>query len=132
MACRVLEVSRSGYYDWRYRRPSDRDVADAWLTNTILDVHTDSRCCYGSPRVHAELRLGLGIRCGRKRVARLMRQAQIAGIGHRRKNRRHRPAPAVHDDLVRRRFVVDGPDRLWCTDITEHPTGDGKIYLRRG
>lgn len=129
VTCRVLKVSRSGYYDWRHCRPSDRDVADAWLTNTILAVHADSRCSYGSPRVHAELRLGLGVRCGRKRVARLMRQAQIAGIGHRRKKGRHRPAPAVHDDLVRRHFVVDGPDRLWCTDITEHPTGDGKIYL---
>jgi len=129
VACRVLEVSRSGYYDWRHRPPSARDVDDAWLTNTILDVHTGSRCSYGAPRVHAELRLGLGVRCGRKRVARLMRQARICGIGHRRKRGRRRPAPAVHVDLVRRRFIADAPDRLWCTDITEHPTGDGTVYL---
>ncbi len=125
----MLQVSRSGYYDWRHRPPSDRDVADAWLTNTILAVHADSRCSYGSPRVHAELRLGLGLRCGRKRVARLMRQARICGIDHRRKRGRRRPAPATHADLVRRRFVADTPDRLWCTDITEHPTGDGTLYL---
>ena len=128
VACRVLNVSRSGYYDWRHRQPSALDVTDAWLTNTILAVHADSRCSYGSPRVHAELRLGLGIRCGRKRVARLMRQAGIAGIGHRGKKNRRRPAPAVHDDLVGRRFVADAPDRLWCTDITEHPTTGGKVY----
>ncbi len=80
--------------------------------------------------MHAELRLGLGIRCGRKRVARLMRLAGICGIGHRHtKNRRHRPAPATHDDLVGRRFVAEAPDRLWCTDITQHPTGDGTVYL---
>ncbi len=129
VACRVLKVSRSGYYDWRHRPPSTRDVADAYLTDIILDVHTDSRCSYGAPRVHAELRLGLGVRCGRKRVARLMRQARICGIGHRRKRGRRRPAPATHDDLVRRRFRADAPDRLWCTDITEHPTGDGTVYL---
>ncbi len=92
-----------------------------------MQVHADSRCSYGSPRVHAELQLGLGLRCGRKRVARLMRQAGIAGIGHRHKKRR-RPASATHDDLVERRFWADEPDRLWCTDITEHPTGGGKVY----
>ncbi len=125
----MLKVSRSGYYEWRHRPPSTRDLADAWLTNTILAVHRDSRCSYGSPRVHAELRLGLGIGCGRKRVARLMREAGIAGLCHHRKKGRHRPAAAVHDDLVHRRFVADTPDRLWCTDITEHPTGDGTLYL---
>ncbi len=79
--------------------------------------------------MHAELHLGLWVRCGRKRVAQLMRHVGIAGIGHRHKKRRNRPAPAVHADLVQRRFRVDEPDRLWCTDITEHPTGDGTVYL---
>jgi putative transposase len=81
-----------------------------------------SRGSYGAPRVHAELRLGMGLPIGRKRVARLMRQAEICGIGGARKTRRRRPDPAVYDDLVQRRFVADGPDRLWCTDVTEHPT----------
>lgn len=81
----------------------------------------------GAPRVHAELRLGMGIRVGRKRVARLLRMLTLAGISHRPK-RRHRPAEAVHDDLVQRRFVADAPGRLWCTDITEHPTSTGKVY----
>jgi transposase InsO family protein len=128
VACRVLGVSRSGYYEARGRPPSPRAVADAALTETIRDIHTMSRGSYGAPRVHAELRLGLGVRCGRKRVARLMRADGLAGATHRRKHRRGRPAEAVHDDLVQRRFVADAPDRLWCTDITEHPTAEGKVY----
>lgn len=86
-----------------------------------------SRCSYGAPRVHAELRLGMGVQVGRKRVARLLRVVGRRGISHRHK-RRHRPAVAVHDDLVQRQFIADGPDRLWCTDITEHPTRLGKVY----
>ena len=127
VACRVLKVSRSGYYEWVRRPPSDRDLEDAHLANTIMDIHHASRGSYGSPRVHAELRLGMGVKVGRKRVARLMRMLQVAGISHRPK-KRHRPAAAVHEDLVQRKFVADGPDRLWCTDITEHPTRGGKVY----
>jgi transposase InsO family protein len=77
--------------------------------------------------VHAELRLGMGVQVGRKRVARLLRMVGRRGIAHRHK-RRHRPEPAVHQDLVQRRFTANGPDRLWCTDITEHPTTGGKVY----
>lgn len=127
VACRVLEVSRSGYYEWVKRLPSQRDLEDAYLANTIVTIHADSRCSYGSPRVHAELRLGMGVQVGRKRVARLMRMLRVAGISHKPK-KRHRPAAAVHEDLVQRKFVADGPDRLWCTDITEHPTRGGKVY----
>ena len=128
MACRVLRVSRSGYYDWAERGPSARDLEDAYLANTIVDIHAMSRCSYGAPRVHAELRLGMGVRVGRKRVARLMRIIGRRGIAHQHKRRGHRPAAAVHEDLVQRKFVASGPDRLWCTDITEHPTRGGKVY----
>ena len=129
VACRVLGVSRSGFYQWQQRQhqPAARTVCDAQLTATITEVHRASRGCYGSPRVHAELRLGLGLACGRKRVARLMRLAGLTGIGARRKTRPHRPAPAVHEDLVKRRFIADAPNRLWCTDVTEHPTDEGKV-----
>jgi putative transposase len=128
VACRVLHVSRSGYYDWLRRPPSGRAVSDAALLIAITEVHAASRATYGAPRVHAELRLGLGLACGRKRVARLMRTAGLAGICHRRKHRWAGPLPAPHADLVQRRFVADAPDRLWVTDITEHPTAGGKIY----
>ncbi len=79
--------------------------------------------------MHSEPRLGLGVRCGRKRVARLMRLAGLRGIAAVRKGRRARAADPVHEDLVHRQFRVEHPDRLWCTDITEHPTAEGKVYL---
>jgi putative transposase len=127
VACRMLRVSTSGYYEWRGRAPSARAVVDAALTVQIVAIHAMSRGTYGVPRVHAELRLGRDVHCGRKRIARLMRSVGLQGICHRR--RKHgRPAPAVHDDLVHRRFVADAPDRLWLTDITEHPTREGKVY----
>ena len=128
VACRVLRVSSSGYYEWRERGPSARARADEVLSAEIAEIHTMSRGTYGSPRVHAELRLGRDVRCGRKRVARLMRTAGLQGA-FRRRGRRRYPAPPVHDDLVQRRFYADAPDRLWVTDITEHPTREGKVYL---
>jgi putative transposase len=127
-ACRVLGVSRSGFTDWRRRPVSARQVADTALIETITLIHRQSRASYGAPRVHAELRLGLGVACGRKRVARLMRQAGVSGISHRKKSGRQRRLPAPHEDLVKRRFVADRPNQLWATDITEHPTREGRVY----
>lgn len=128
VTCRVLKVSTSGYYDWLKRPLSARCEADAALTETIREVHYDSRGTYGAPRVHAELRLGLGLRIGRKRVARLMRANGLRGVCHRRKRRGWRPVPAPHDDLVKRQFIADRPDRVWFTDITQHRTADGWVY----
>ena len=128
MTCRVLNLSRSTYYDAAGRPPSARAVADMALTSSIREVHQMSRGSYGAPRVHAELRLGQGLQIGRKRVARLMRSAGLQGICHRRKRGRSGPLPAVHDDLVKRVFAADAPDRLWATDVTEHPTSTGKVY----
>lgn len=107
---------------------SDRAIADRVLMDTITEIHELSRGSYGVPRVHAELRLGMGIRCGRKRVARLMRIAGLSGISHRPKKGRERRLPAPHDDLVKRRFVADRPNQIWATDITEHPTREGRVY----
>lgn len=132
-SCRAMKVTTSGFYEWRARQhdPSPRRREDTALTATILEIHRQSRGTYGSPRVHAELRLGEGIRVGRKRVERLMRQAGITGIYRRRKQgcTRRDPAAIPSDDLVNRRFTVTAPDRLWVSDITEHPTGTGKVYL---
>lgn len=127
VTCRVLGLPRSTFYDATTRAPSMRAVEDARLTALIVEVHADSRGTYGAPRVHAELRLGLGLAVGRKRVARLMRDASIRGVCHRRKTR-HRPDTATHDDLVLRRFHADGPDRVWFTDITQHRAADGWVY----
>ncbi len=111
MLCRVLGVGTSSFYDWRRRRscPSARSVADAELTERIRAIHAASRRSYGSPRVWAELRLGEGIRCSRKRVERLMRLARIQGL-HRRKFRgctQRNPHGVPSDDLVNRCFAVD-------------------------
>lgn len=127
VACRVLGVSRSGYYDWLGRPPSAREEANTLLTKQIIEIHEQSRGTYGWPRVHAELVLGLGVEVNHKRVARLMRQAGVQGL-YRRRTRRGPAGPATEDDLVHRQFAVDAQDRLWLTDITEHPTGEGKLY----
>jgi len=127
LLCRVLGVSRAGYYAWRARSPSARAVADAALTETIRAIHRRSRGTYGAPRVHAELVEEHGVRCGRKRVARLMRAAGVAGCHRRRAARttRRDAAAAPGPDLVRRAFAADAPNRLWTADITYLPTWSG-------
>jgi putative transposase len=129
--CRRLGVSTSGYYAWRVRRPSARAVADAGLTATIRQIHAASRGTYGAPRVHAELDDAHGLRCGRKRVARLMRTAGLVGVCRRRTARttRRDETAAPSDDLVRRSFAAAAPDRLWVADITYLPTWQGFLYL---
>jgi transposase InsO family protein len=128
--CRVLGVSPSGYWAWRRRDPSERSTRDAELTERIRAIHRRSRGTYGCPRVHAELRAD-GERCGRKRVARLMRAAGLAGVHRRRfvvttlRDPDATPAP----DLVKRDFHPAGPDRLWVADITALPTWAGFLYL---
>jgi putative transposase len=132
MCCRVLGLSSAGFYEWRARQahPAARTIADRELTERIIEIHRQSRGTYGAPRVHAELRLGQGIRVGRKRVERLMRAAGIEGVTRRRRRgcTRRDPKATPSDDLVVRQFRPQEPDRLWVADITEHPTGDGKVY----
>jgi putative transposase len=101
---------------------------DAELVSLIAEIHTRSRCTYGAPRVHAELGR-LGRRCGRKRVARLMRGQRLVGVHARRRWRRGRPDTASAPDLVRRDFNPAGPDRLWAADVTQFRTGEGWLYL---
>lgn len=132
-ACRTLGVSTSGFYDWRDAQvhPCQRRRDDAVLADTIRSVHRQSRGTYGSPRVHAELRLGQDIRVGRKRVERLMRAEGLQGVTRRRRRGlTRRDAGAVpSDDLVARRFNPDRPNQLWVADITEHPSDEGRVYL---
>lgn len=130
LMCRLLGVSRSGYYAWRDRPPSRRSREDAALTSKICEIHERSRETYGYPRVHAELR-ALGVRCGRRRVARLMREAGLRGCMRGRPTRTTRTdARAVAaPDLVRRDFAAAFPDRLWVADITYIHTDEGFLYL---
>jgi putative transposase len=128
--CRVLGVSPGGYYAWRFRPQSKRAVADEELTRKIRGIHARSRGTYGVPRIHAEL-VAEGVHVGRKRVARLMREAGLEGVSRRkritttRRDRDGRPAP----DLVDRVFQAEAPDRLWVADITYVPTWAGFLYL---
>jgi putative transposase len=131
--CRALKVSKSGYYGWRDRAPSARARTDAVLSEKIARIYRDSRETYGAPRIHFELRT-LGVRCARKRVGRLMREARLFGCGGRRRKarttlrsqtERNPPAP----DLVKRNFAPEAPDRLWVADITYVRTWEGWLYL---
>jgi putative transposase len=128
--CRMLGVSRSGYYDWRDRPSSVRNRADAALTKRIRKIHERSRHTYGSPRIHAELR-ALGTRCGRKRVERLMRKARLQGCmrGRRRGTTRRSKRAAAAEDLVKRDFAATRSDKVWVADITYVATGEGFLYL---
>jgi putative transposase len=127
LACRVLVVSESGFYAQRCRPPSVRSIRHAALTDLIRRIHVDSRGIYGARRVYAELTLGHGISVGRCAVEMLMHRAGIAGVSGRPRFRRI-PGMATASDLVERHFTREDPDRLWVTDITEHPTREGKIY----
>jgi putative transposase len=128
--CRVLGVSPSGYYAWSERPSSARAQADEILLGQIRAIHARSRGTYGARRIRVELR-AQGMRCARKRVARLMRQAGLAGAQRRRyrgTTRQDRTAIAA-PDLVQRDFTAFGPDQLWVADITYVPTGEGWLYL---
>lgn len=128
--CRVLDVARSGYDAWRRRGVSARQQADRQLSEQIGTVHQQSRQTYGSPRIHAALRQA-GVCCGRKRVARLMRQAGLTGCRARRRTRTTRsdPAHVPAPNLVERDFTVVQLDHLWVGDITYIPTWEGWLYL---
>jgi putative transposase len=131
LLCRVLGVGRTSFHDWQRRPPAERALFDAFLTDKIKHIHAASRGTYGSPRVHAELRLEHGIRVGRKRVERLMGQAGLEGIPVPRKARTTVGVEGVRcaPDLVERDFSAIAPDRLWCADITYLPTWEGWLYL---
>lgn len=127
---REIGDTASGYYAWSRRMMSVRAREDEQLQQRIRTIHLLSRSTYGAPRIHAELREE-GTHVGRKRVARLMRAAQLQGVSRRRstvttrRDRSARPAP----DLVDREFVADKPNALWVADITYVPTWTGFLYL---
>lgn len=129
--CRLLRISRSGYYAWLERPMCARKRADLVLTGKIETIHRASRGLYGSPMIHAELADDHQIRVGRKRVARLMRAAGLRGATLRRFVITTQPDLQAERavDLVDRKFYTDEPDRLWVADITYIPTWSGFLYL---
>lgn len=133
LMCRMLRVSRAGYYAWSSRKETRRDVADRELSVKIAEVHERTRGAYGSPRVYAELH-ELGEKCSRKRISRLMRSNGLVGKKRRTSKRsttNSTSAFAASPNLLERRFVPVGfaLNQVWAGDITEIPTGDGSLYL---
>lgn len=129
--CRALQVNRTSFHDWERRAPSSRALQDACLLEQIKQIHESKRRVYGAPRIHAELRLALGVRVGRKRVERLMRTAGISGLVAKKRGRTTIRVPGVRvaDDLVERRFRPAEPNVLWLADITYLRTWEGWLYL---
>jgi putative transposase len=125
--CRILGVAPSGYFSWRRRSPSPAQLRREWSRGVISQIHAGSRGVYGYRRVRAELKLGWQIAVSNKLVHKLMAEARLQGLPTRRQ-RRNLVNVATADDLVCRDFRREAPNELWLTDITEHPTREGKVY----
>ena len=125
--CRVLRVSRSGYYAWEARPKSNRQQRDEELLELIQGIFEASERLYGAPRVHAELRLQHQQRVAKKRVARLMRQAGLRARVRGRRRARKAPTEAVHPELLQRDFSASAPDGVWLADITQYRTDEGRL-----
>jgi len=125
--CRVLGFSKQAFYKWRKSPVTDREWSDAHLINAALDVHHDDPT-FGYRFIADEL-VEAGVTASENRVARLCSQQRIWSLHSRKRGLQRRPGPPVHDDLVERDFTATALNDLWLTDITEHPTGEGKLYL---
>ena len=126
LTCGVLGFSTQAFYKWRRRPCSDRDLDEAHLTNALVDLHEDDPE-FGYRFLADELQAA-GHKVSERRVWRLCRQQRLWSTTVKKGRHGKRPGPAVHDDLVQRQFRADRPDAIWLTDITEHPTAEGKLY----
>ncbi len=128
--CHTLGVSVSGYYDWCQRQPSAHEREDGELAKQIHRIFHQHRQVYGSPRVHAELR-AQGVRCSKQRVARLMREMELAAKRHRHKplGTQRRSGAAVAPNLLNREFEAEAPNRKWVSDTTYVWTLEGWLYV---
>jgi transposase InsO family protein len=128
VTCRVLDFSKQAYYAWVADPVTQRDWDNAHLINAALGIHAEDPE-FGYRLIADELNHTVGLAAGRNRVARLCASQGIRSVIHRRKHPVRRPGPPVHDDLVNRDFTAPAPNVLWLTDITEHHTEEGKLYL---
>jgi transposase InsO family protein len=127
VTCRVLGFSKQAFYRWKVNPVSQRDWDDAHLINAAYDIHADDPA-FGYRFIADEL-ADQGMVAGRNRVARLCSQQRIWSVFAKRRGLSRRAGPPVHDDLVQRRFTATTPNAVWLTDITEHHTGEGRLYL---
>lgn len=130
VTCRVLGFSKQAFYKWRRNPVTQRDWDDAHLINAALDIHADDPA-FGYRFIADELAAN-GIVAGENRVQRLCSQQRIWSIHAKQRGKRglnRKAGPPVHDDLVQRGFTAAAPNLVWLTDITEHATGEGKVYL---
>jgi putative transposase len=127
VTCRVLGFSKQAFYKWLAEPVCRRDWDDAHLINAALDIHHDDPE-FGYRFIADELAT-LGIRASRNRVNRLCTLQRIFSVHSKKRGTGRKPGPPVHDDLVERQFTAERPNLLWLTDITEHPTAEGKLYL---
>lgn len=132
LLCKTVGVTRQGYYAWKRRPPSRRELADRKLSERIRQIHLETEEIYGAPRIHSELKLVDGIKVGKKRVARLMRQLGIRGADGKRGGVRTTVRDPKRDsapDLVDRDFARAEPNRLWVCDLKYIQTGQGFLFL---
>ncbi len=127
VTCRVLGFSTQAFYAWKQQPVTDRDWDDAHLINAAIDIHHDDPA-FGYRFIADEL-AGHGITAGENRVARLCSVQGIWSVFAKKRGLARKAGPPVHDDLVDREFHAPEPNTVWLTDITEHPTGEGKLYL---
>jgi putative transposase len=127
LTCRVLGFSKQAFYKWQANPVTDREWADAHLINTALDIHADDPA-FGY-RFIADQLAERGITASENRVQRLCQQERIWSVFAKKRGLSRRAGPPVHDDLVDRDFTAAAPNVTWLTDITEHPTSEGKLYL---
>jgi transposase InsO family protein len=127
VACRVLGLSRQAYYQWCSRPVSQRDWDDAQLINAALDIHADDPA--DGYRFIADELAQRGFTASENRVWRVCSMQRIFSLHAKKKGLSRRAGPPVHDDLVRRNFTAGAPNEKWLTDITEHATSEGKLYL---
>lgn len=127
VTCRVLGFSPQAFYSWKKHSVCQRDWDDAHLINAAYDIHADDPA-FGYRFIADELP-ARGIRASENRVARLCSQQRIWSVFAKKRGLNRRSGPPVHDDLVGRRFTTNAPNTVWLTDITEHATDEGKLYL---
>jgi putative transposase len=127
VTCRVLGFSKQAFYKWRASPVTQRDWADAHLINAAREIHGDDPG-FGYRFIADELP-GKGITAGENRVARLCSQERIWSIHSKKRGLNRKAGPPVHDDLVKKVFTAPAPNLVWLTDITEHATAEGKLYL---